>query len=164
MPQICWHFLEISSLAFCDFLHKDAYKQCPKTRPSRIFPAEKKNENMPEPPFLQIFIRHFPYISLFFTHKKVHTIKHGSMVNKTDFCSKNFLKIAGTPDFRRKNSISWISRAILWILSWNFAHWCKMAIPKTWRSPIFEKHFFPPENAGNIPENRFFGIFSRFHH
>ena len=27
------------------------------------------------------------------------TIKHGSIVNKTDFCSRNSLKIAGTADF-----------------------------------------------------------------
>ena len=43
------------------------------------------------------------------------TIKHGSFVNKTDFCSRNFLKIAGTADFRRKNGISWIYRAVLYI-------------------------------------------------
>ena len=78
-------------------------------------------------------------------------IKHDLIVNKTDFCCRNFLKIAGTADFRRKNGISWISRAVLYIFSWNFAHLCKMAIPKMWRSPIFEKHFFPAENAGNMP-------------
>ena len=32
-------------------------------------------------------------------------------------------------------------------------------------SLIFEKHIFPAENAGNMPEKPvFFGIFSRFHH
>ena len=77
----------------------------------------------------------------------------------TDFCSRNCLKIAGTADFRRKNGISWISRAVLYIFSWNFAHWCKMAIPKMWRSPIFEKHFFPAENAGNVPEKPVFRHF-----
>ena len=30
-------------------------------------------------------------------------------------------------------------------------------------SPIFEKHIFPAENAGNMPEKPFFGIFSIFH-
>ena len=29
---------------------------------------------------------------------------------------------------------------------------------------IFEKHVFSAENFGNIPENRFFGNFSRFYH
>ena len=76
------------------------------------------------------------------------TIKHGSIVNITDFCSRNFLKIAGTANFRRENGISWISRAVLYIFSWNFAHWCKMAMSKIWPSPIFEKHIFPAENAG----------------
>ena len=32
------------------------------------------------------------------------TIKHGSIVNKTDFCRRNFLKNAGTAVYRRKNS------------------------------------------------------------
>ena len=35
---------------------------------------------------------------------------------------------------------------------------------KTWSSPIFEKNFFPAENAGNMPENHLFGISSRFSH
>jgi len=117
-------------------------------------------------PFLQIFIGLFPYISLFFHTKTLFvampTIKHGLIVNKSDFWSRNFLKIAGTAYFRRKNGISWISRAVLYIFSWNFAHWCKMTIPKMWRSPIFEKYFFPAENARNMPENRFFLHFLEF--
>ena len=71
----------------------------------------------------------------------VPTIKHGSIVYKTDFCSRNFLKVAGTADFRRKNGISWISRAELYIFSWNFAHRCKMAMSKMRGSPIFENIF-----------------------
>ena len=67
------------------------------------------------------------------------------------FCSWNSLKIARTADFCRKNGISWISRAVLYIFSWNFAHWCKTAMSKMWPSPIFEKHFFPAKNAGNMP-------------
>ena len=114
-------------------------------------------------PFLQILFGLFPYISLFFHLKTLlitmPTIKHGSFVNLTDFCSRNFLKIAGTADFRRKNSIYWISWAVLYIFSWNFAHWCKMEIPKMWRSLIFEKHFFPAENAGNMPEKPVFRHF-----
>ena len=119
-------------------------------------------------PFLQIFIGLIPYIFVVFHTKTllitIPTIKNGSIVNKTDFWIRNFLKIAGTADFRRKSGISLISRAALYIFSWNFAHWCKMAIPKIWGRPIFEKLFFSAENAGNMPENRFFGIFSRFHH
>ena len=80
------------------------------------------------------------------------TINHGLIVNKTDFWSRNFLKIAGTADFRRKNGISWIFQAVLNIFSWNLAHWCEMAMSKMWSSPIFKKHIFPAENAGNMPE------------
>ena len=87
------------------------------------------------------------------------TIKHGSTVNKTDFWSRNCLKIAGTADFRRKNGISWISRAVPFIFSWNFAHWCEMEISKMWWSLIFEKHFFPAENAGNCCFCRFLSDF-----
>ena len=87
------------------------------------------------------------------------TINHGLIVNKTDFWSRNFLKIAGTADFRRKNGISWISRAVLNIFSWNLAHWCKMATSKMWPSPIFKKHIFPAENAGNMPEKPVFWHF-----
>ena len=43
------------------------------------------------------------------------TIKHDSIVNKTDLWIRNFLKITGTADFRRKNGISWIFRAVLYI-------------------------------------------------
>ena len=114
-------------------------------------------------PFLQIFIGLFPYISLFFHAKTLvitmPTINHGLIVNKTDFWSRNFLKIAGTADFRRKNGISWISRAVLNIFSWNLAHWCKMAMSKMWPSPIFKKHIFPAENAGNMPEKPVFWHF-----
>ena len=39
-----------------------------------------------------------------------------------------------------------------------------MAMPKMWPSPIFEKHIFLDENAGNMPEKLVFGIFLRFHY
>ena len=59
----------------------------------------------------------------------------------------------------RKNGISWISRAVLYSFSWNFAQWCEMAIPKTWQSPILKKQFFP---AVKMPEicrkTRFFAL------
>ena len=116
-----------------------------------------------KPPFLQIFIGLFPYISLFFHSKTLFIampiINHGLIVNKTDFWSRNLLKIAGTADFRRKNDISWISRAVLYIFSWNFVHWCKMVMSKMWPSPIFEKHIFLAENAGNMPEKPVFWHF-----
>ena len=77
-------------------------------------------------PFLLIFIWLFPYISLFFHTKTLFittpTIKHHAFVYKTDFCTRNFLKIAGTADFYRKNCISWFSRAVVDIFSLNFAH------------------------------------------
>ena len=104
-------------------------------------------------PILQIFIKLFPYIPLFFHTKTLlitmPTIKHVSIVNKTDFCSRNFLKIAGTAeaDIHWKNGISFISQDVLDIFSWNFSHWCKMAMPKMWQSPIFEKIIFPVESV-----------------
>ena len=74
-----------------------------------FFPAENAG-NMPEIAVFADFHRTFYLISLFFHTKTLlitmSTIKHGSIVNKTDFCSWNFLKIAGTADFRRKNGIS----------------------------------------------------------
>ena len=85
-----------------------------KTWPS---PISEKNSvpvenagNMPEIVVFANFHLTFSNISLFFLRKTLlttmPTIKHGSIVNKTDFCSRNYLKIARTADFRRKNSIS----------------------------------------------------------
>ena len=73
------------------------------------------------------FSSDFFLMFLCFFHRKtllitMPAIKHGSIVNKTDdFCCQNFLKITGTADFRRKNGISWISRAVLYICSWNLS-------------------------------------------
>ena len=121
-----------------------------------VFFRPKMPEICRKSPFLQIFIGLFPYILLFFHTKTLFitmpTINHGLTVNKTDFWIRNFLKIAGTADFRRKNGISWISRAVLNIFSWNLAHWCKMGTSKMWSSSIFKKHIFPAENVGNMPE------------
>ena len=102
--------------------------------------------------------------SCFFFHRKtlfitMPSIKHGSIVNKTDFCSRNSLKFAGTADFRRKNGTSWISRAVLYIFLWNFAHRCKIAIPKMWRGPIFEKHFFRSKMPEMCRKSLFLQIF-----
>ena len=138
-----------------------------KTWPSPIFeknffPAENTG-NMPEIAVFADFHQTFSLNFVVFSHKNIID-NNGSIVIKTDFWSWNFLKIAGTANFRQKNGISWISRAALYTFSWNFAHWSKMTIPKIWGRPIFERLFIPAENAGNMPENRFFGIFSRFHH
>ena len=123
-------FLEIGSLVFSDFWHKDAKWQSPKCDGARfsekIFFRPKMPELCRKSPFLQILFGLFPYISLFFHTKTLFitmpTINHSLIVNKTDFCSRNFLKIAGTADFHRKNGISWISRAVLYIFAWNFSH------------------------------------------
>ena len=124
----------------------------------KIFFRPKMPEICRKSPFLQVFIGLFPNFSLYFHRKTLLTTmptnKHGSTVNKTDFWSRNYQKIAGTADFRRKNGIFWISQDVLYLFSWKFAHWCK--IPKMWRSPIFEKHFFPVENARNVPEKPVF--------
>ena len=143
-----------------------------KTWPRPIFEKILFRPEMPEiclkSPFLQIFIGLFPNISLFFHRKTllttIPTIKHGSTVNKTDFWSRNCLKIAGTADFRRKNGISWISRAVLYIFSWNLAHRCKLAMSKMWRARFSKNIFFRPKMPEICRENRFLGIFSRFHH
>ena len=129
----------------------------------KIFSGRKCRKYAGNRRFYRFSLDCFHILRCFFHTKTllitIPTIKHSSIVNKTDFWSRNFLKIAGTADFCRKNSISWISRAVLYIFSWNFAHWCKIAIPTMWRSPIFEKHIFPAENAGNIPEKPVFWHF-----
>ena len=94
----------------------------------------------------------------FFAQRCVLIIKHCSSVNKIDLCNWNFLKVAGTADFCRNNDISWVSQAVLYIFSWNFAHWfhhlffLQIRNAQTWQSLIFKKHFFPAKNAGNMPE------------
>ena len=45
---------------------------------------------------------------------------------------------------------------------WKFAHWCKLTIPKMWRSLIFEKHFFLPKMPEICRKNRFFWHFLKF--
>ena len=42
---------------------------------------------------------------------------------------------------------------------WFFAQRCVLAMLKTWSCPIFEKNFFPAENAGNMPEIAVFADF-----
>ena len=138
-----------------------------KTWQSPIFENDFFRPKMPEicrkSPFLQILFGVFLHISLFFHTKTlliaIPTIKHVSIVKKTYFWSRNCLKIAGTAHFRRKNSISWISKAVLDIFSWNFSHWRKMIMFKMWRSQTFETNIFPAENAGNMSEKLVFWHF-----
>ena len=93
------------------------------------------------------------------------TIKHGSIDNKTDFWSRNFLKIAGTADFRRKNGISWISRAVLYIFHETLHTDAKLQYLKCDRARFSKKNIiFRPKSPEICRKNRFFGIFSRFHH
>ena len=121
-----------------------------------FFPVENAG-NMPE---VAVFVDlHRTNILLLFHTKTLfitmRTIKRGSIVSKTDFCSWNSLKVTETADFCRKSSISWISWAVIYICSWNFAHWCKCQYRQ---SPIFNQCTFPDVNAGNIPEKL---VFSR---
>ena len=132
----------------------------PMTWPSPFFEKNFFRPKIPEicrkSPFLQILFGLFPYISLFFHLKTslitMPTIKHGSFVNLTDFCSRNFLKIAGTADLRRKNGISWISRAILYIfheILHTVAKWQCLECDGAWFSKnIFFRPKMPEIYAG----------------
>ena len=107
MPEkpVFWHFLEILSLVFSDFLHKDAHQQCLKHRRVRfsrkIFFRPKMPEICRKSPFLQIFIGLFPYISLFFHTKTIFitmpAINHSLIVNKNDLLQPELSK-------KRRNS------------------------------------------------------------
>ena len=81
--------------------------------------------NLPESAVFADFVRTFSLYFVVFSHK--------SFIN-------NNKKTVGT--FRLENGISWISRAALYIFSWNFAHWCKIAMSKMWPIPIFRKIYF----------------------
>ena len=75
---------------------------------NNFFPAEKIG-NMPEIAVFTDFRKTFALYFVVFHAETLFiampTIKHGLIVNKTDFCSRNSLKIAGTFYFRRKNGI-----------------------------------------------------------
>ena len=109
-----WYFLEISSFFFPSSLHK--------TWPSQIFEKIFFRPKIPEicqkSPFSQVFIGLFP------------TIKHGDWLKPE--LSKNC----------RKNGCSWISRAVLYIFSWTFAHWCKMTILEIFSKNCRNSHLF----------------------
>ena len=103
MSEICrktvffLHFLEFSSVAFSDFLQKDAYLQCSKHGRVRFLRKNFFRLKMPE---IAVFADFHYMFSLYFyvLHRKtllitMLTIKHDSIVNKTDFCDQNFLLI-----------------------------------------------------------------------
>ena len=77
-------------------------------------------------------------------------------VTEPDFCKKKFLvENAG------KTGYLAFSRDFIISFFRFFAQRCVLAMPKMWPSWIFEKKFFPPENAGNIPEIAVFADFVR---
>ena len=88
----------------------------------------------------------------------MHTIKHSSIVNKTFFEPGTFHKSPEHPIFAGK-TVFLEFLELYFISIHEILHRCKMEISKMWRSPIFEKHFFPAENAGNIPEKPVLGHF-----
>ena len=124
-----WFFVQKCVIAMAKIWPSPIFKK-------NFFPAENTGNRR----FCTFSLDFFCIFLVFFTW---------NIVNSN---SQYFVKIAGTADFRRKNGISWISQAVLNIFSWNLAHWCKMIISKMWRRPIFEKHIFQVENAGNMPE------------
>ena len=134
MPEkpVFWHFLEISSLVFSNFLHKDAYKQYPKYGVFELdfwetFFLAENARNIPEIAAFADFHLTFSLLYLcFFTQKRYYNNSHDKTscicLYNSDFCTRNFLKIAGTADFCWKICISWFSWAVVDIFSWNFAH------------------------------------------
>ena len=109
--------------------------------------------------FVWVFSSYF----VVFSHKNItnNNTHHQAFFN----CQKNwFLKLELSKNrwnsqFSRENCISWISRSVLDIFSWNFVHWRKMIMPKMWRSRIFEKKCFPVTRAGNVPKKAVFWDF-----
>ena len=161
------HFLGIWSLVFSDFWHKDAYLECSKHCRVRflrkIFFWPKMPEICRKSPFSPIFIGLFPYILLFFHSKTLFitmpTIKHGSIVNKTDFWSRNFLKITGTADFCQKTVFLEFLELYLIFLHENLHTDVKWQYLKCDGARDSIKHFFPAENAGNMAEKMVFWHF-----
>ena len=93
-------------------------------------------------------------------------IKHGPIVNKTDFWSWNSIKIAGTVDIRRKTVfLEFLMLYFIYLFFHEIRHTdVKWQYLKCDGAGFSKNIFFSAENAGNIPENRFLGIFSRFYH
>ena len=182
-------FLEIDSFVFFWFLAQRSKMLMPNIWRSLIFEKNHFRSKMPECQkhspvwflrtiffcgrkclkyagncrFLQIFIGLFPNISLFFHTETlfitIPTIKHGSIVNKTDLCSQNSLKMAKAAYFHRKIDISCISLAVLYnkeksILFHEILHTEHIADFDFWE-------ILPAENAGNMAENAVFADFHR---
>ena len=74
---------------------------------------------------------------------------------KTYFSGRKCRKYAGKTGFLA------ISRDFIISFFQFFAQRCVLAMLITWPSPIFEKNFFPAENAGNMPEIAVFANFAR---
>ena len=72
---------------------------------------------------------------------------------KTFFSGRKCRKYAGKTVFLA------ISRDFIISFFQFFAQRCILAMLITWASPIFDKKFFPAENAGKIPEKPVFGHF-----
>ena len=58
-----------------------------------------------------------------------------------------------------KTSFLAFPRDLIFSFFWFFAQRCILGMSKTWPNPIFEKNFFPAENAGNMPEIAVFADF-----
>ena len=126
-----------------------------------FFSAENAG-NMPKIAVFADFVRVFSSYFVTFSHRNIiiSNTHHQACFNcqKTDFWSRNCLKIAGKTVF-----LEYLELYLIFF-SWNLAQRCKMAMPKMWRSPIFKKNFFRPKMPEICRKNRFFGIFSRFYH
>ena len=90
------------------------------------------------------------------------TIKHGSIVNKTDFYSRNYLKFAGTADFRQENTVFLEFLDLYFTFFHEILHTDAKWQYLKYEGDRFSKNFFP--SGRKCRKNRFFGIFSRFHH
>ena len=118
-------------------------------------------------PFLQIFIGLFSYMSLFF-HSKIllitmHTIKHGSIVIKTFFEPGTFQKSPEQPIFAGK-TIFLEFLELYFILFHEILHTdAKWQCLKCDGVRFCKNFFFWPKMPEICRENRFLGIFSRFH-
>ena len=160
-------------VSFFSFFAQRCILIMPKIWPSSVFEKFFFRSRIPEicrkSPFLQISIRLFPYISLFFHTKTLlitlPTIKHVSIVNKTEFWSRNYLKILGTADFRRKKTVFLEFLELYFIFFHEILKtYVKWHTDAKWQTLKYEwvrfwKTFFSAENGGNMPEKPVFWHF-----
>ena len=71
------------------------------------------------------------------------------------FALKNGFSYFGEIPFNQIRKYSF-SQSWLIIFFWFFAQWCKMAMPKMCRSPIFEKKYIWANLGQKLPKNRVF--------